>query len=66
MVLEELRILHLDPQAAECDCDSLARLELIKKKFKPSLHTFSNKPVPTPTRPHLLLVPLPITKHSNT
>ena len=49
VVLEkELRVLHWDPQAAEGDCVPTLGM------------AFSNKASPTPTRSHLLIVPLPM------
>jgi len=49
MVLEELRILCLDPQAAECDRDPWAGFEL-KKDFTTCLHS----DILPPIRPYLL------------
>lgn len=53
MVLEELRILHLDMQAAE-----RGRLSGGDLKAHPQGNTLSpTKGTPSPTRPHLLMVP---------
>ena len=56
LVLEkELRVLHPDPQAAGRDSEPLwARLELLGPLSPPSSDTL---PL---TRPHLLIVPLPL------
>ena len=54
MVLEELRVLYLDLQSTESDSDTLARLELRRPQSPPSSGT------PLPTRPHLLIMPLPM------
>jgi hypothetical protein len=52
----QLRVLHLDPQAAgKKDSVLLVRLELLSPQ-KPT--TSSNKVTPTLTRPHLLIMSL--------
>jgi hypothetical protein len=71
---KELRVLHLEWQAVGSDRDTLARLEHLRPQSPPPSdtlpptrphllqqgHTYSNKATPIPTRPHLLVVPLPM------
>ena len=76
MVLEELRVLHL--QAAGRRLPSAgsqvgililywAELEHRRPQSPPiRCHTSSNKVTTTPIRPQLLIVPLPMAKHGNT
>jgi len=61
-VLEELRVLHLDPKAAagnflpqwaELNPRSL-KAHLHSDLLPPTGHTYCNKATPTATRPHLL------------
>jgi hypothetical protein len=63
MVLEkELRVLHLDPQAAEGNWHTGYSLNLGKKAPSPANTVIykcrATKATPTPTRPCLLIVPL--------
>jgi hypothetical protein len=59
MVLEELRILHLDSQAADVTATPfITWVSMISQGPPPQRHTSSNKSTPTPSRPHLLIVPL--------
>jgi hypothetical protein len=55
----ELRVLHLDSQAAEWDCvQHWAYLEHRRPQVLPlQWHSSSNKARPTPIRPYLLIVP---------
>jgi hypothetical protein len=55
-VLEEPRVLHLDPKQAR------RRLSLPKafRKMVSSALDGALKPTPPPTRPHFLMVPLPM------
>jgi hypothetical protein len=58
MVLEELRVLHLDPKAVAGDCIILARLELHRpQNLPPQWHTSFSKATPpnsgTPYMPFL-------------
>jgi hypothetical protein len=55
MMLEEPRVLHLDPKAAEGDSEISHWAEL-EHKTKPLNDTFP------PTRPHLLIVPLAVSQ----
>ena len=67
MVLEELRVLRLDPQAVEGDYVILAKWAYLRPQSPPpQWHTSSNKTTPTHKRIYLLIVPLSMTKHSNT
>jgi hypothetical protein len=59
IALEEPRVLHLDPQAAEGDCMQTGH-SLSIKASAPTVTYFLQK------GPHLLIVPLPMTKLSNT
>ena len=58
---KELRGLHPGPQAAEGDWIShCMELEHKRPQILPfQRHSPANKATPTPTRPHLLIVPLP-------
>ena len=68
MVLgKALRIIHLDPQAAERECCTGHGLSIYKtSKPAPIVIPFSNKATPTPTRLYLLIVQSLWGKHSNT
>jgi hypothetical protein len=56
---KELRVLNLDLQAAS-DCVTGCSLSIYKTSKLPHSDTL------TPTRPHRIIVPLPMDKHSNT
>ena len=65
MVQEELRVLHLHLKAAKWKTDFQAAMVRVLKPT-PTVthllqqgHTYSNRATPTPTGPHLLIVPLP-------
>ena len=66
MVLnKELRVLHLDSQTAERDRDrdnrqTQAWLEHLKPESPPSATHFPQQATPTPTKPHILIMPLPL------
>jgi hypothetical protein len=63
MVLEELRVLHLDPTAVRKTV-----FQEVRRKISlpiPTVPLSSSKATPTPTRPHLLVVPLPRQAYSN-
>ena len=70
-MLEELRVLHLDTMAGGRRLSLLHWVELehrISKLYPHTVHTSSNKTAPIPTRPHLLIVSLPVAqafKHIN-
>jgi hypothetical protein len=55
------KVLYLDPQAAEGDCLTLDRAWVLGdlKVYLPS-DPSSSKDSSTPTKPHLLIVPLPM------
>jgi hypothetical protein len=64
MVLEkEVRVLHLDLQAADEDCAQMDTGHSLNiYALKACLHSDTL----SPTKPHLLTVPLPMTKHAHT
>lgn len=55
---EELRVLHLDPQAAGREGDTRPGLGIWNCKAHPQWHISSNKATSAPTRLHLLITPL--------
>ena len=65
MALEELRVLHLVLKKQEKTTVFQAARRRVSKPtptvthFLQQGHTCSNKATPAPTRPHLLIVPLP-------
>jgi len=59
LVHKELRVLHPDQHAAGWGAH-WAWLEHLNLKVHSQWHTSSNKATPTPTRPHLLIEPLPM------
>jgi hypothetical protein len=59
MMWEELRILHIDPIAARKRL-SPRKLGRGSQNPLPQYHTSSNKTIPSPIWPHLLIVPLPM------
>jgi hypothetical protein len=54
IVEEELRVFHLDLQAAEGNCVPLGRLEFLRPQGLPSSDAL------LATKPHLLIVSLPM------
>jgi hypothetical protein len=70
LVLEEPSVLDLTPKAAKGDCPASSQEETIfhtawslsMGDLKTHLHSDTLPPI----RPHLLTVPLPMAKHSNT
>jgi hypothetical protein len=58
MALEELRLLHLVLKASRRRLTP-TWLGVGSQSPPPQWNTFSNKTIPTPTRPHFLIVPLP-------
>ena len=63
MVLEkELRVLRFDPQEAGSDPCHWAQLEHRRPQNLPPTVTYflKHKAIPTPTKSHLLIVPLPM------
>ena len=67
LVLEkELKGLHLETKAARGRLSSTLGGTSALGDLKAHLYTFSNKTTPPPKGPHLLIVPFPMVKHSNT
>ena len=56
----ELRVQHLDPQAAEGECYTGPSISIWDLKAWPQWHTSSNKATLTFTRQYLLIVTLPM------
>jgi hypothetical protein len=60
-VLKEMRVLHLDPQAAEDWIPYWVELEHQRTQILPERwHISSHKATHIPTKPYLLIVPLPM------
>jgi hypothetical protein len=64
MLERYLRVLHLDPQGTERDCEPLTSLGLSISKLKaqPPVKNVFQQAKPTSTRPYLLLVTFPISQ----
>jgi hypothetical protein len=63
MVLEEPRFLHLDPKEADLEHTYIYTYIYLLKDHHHSDTLPATRPPPTPTRLHLLIVPLPVAKH---